>query len=496
MEEQTASPQNIYQSPQPEDVSGAATEKTLGTPQSVGEGDIPPVDYSLGEEPPSSSGGIMRIVIIAIFALAVVVGIILLIGLFRKGDSESGKTSGPVTLTYWGLWEDENTIKPLINEYVQSHPKVTINYSLQSPKQYRERLAAALSRGGEVDIFRYHNTWVPMLRDELSQLPEDVMAKTEYELTFYPVARTDLSVNGKYVGIPLMIDGLALYYNEDILAASGKKVPTSWDELQQTAIDLTVKDLNGEIKTAGIALGTVGNVEHFSDILGLMLLQNGADLKNPSGVEASEALAYYRLFAEEPNNTWDEAQPSSIAAFSSGKVAMIFAPSWQAFEIAARNPKLKFKAAVVPQLPGGDVTWASYWVEGVSNKSQKQKEAWEFLKFLSSRESLVKLYTQESKLRIFGEPYSRTDLANELTSHPILGAYIVQAPQAQSFSLASRTFDNGINDRLIKYLEDAVNSLSSGNSPEGAMETAAQGFSQVLSQYGVIAPGAASTVNP
>jgi len=51
--------------------------------------------------------------------------------------------------------------------------------------------------------------------------------------------------------------------------------------------------------------------------------------------------------------------------------------------------------------------------------------------------------------------------------------------------LASRTFDNGINDKLIKYLEDAVNSVLSGNSPQKALETAQSGFTQVLSSYGL-----------
>ena len=99
---------------------------------------------------------------------------------------------------------------------------------------------------------------------------------------------------------------------------------------------------------------------------------------------------------------------------------------------------------------------------------------------------MVKLFTEQSKTRSFGEAYSRTDLAQSLTNHPILGAYIIQAPEAKSFPLASNTHDNGLNDQLIKYLENAVNSLSEGNSPEQALNTAASGFNQVLSQYGIV----------
>lgn len=488
MQEEQSTSQDIYSAPQAasSEVPPLGSSQSVSTPEAnaSGGGDFPPADYNF-EEPPSSSGGIFRIVMIVIFVIVLIVGIFLTVRFFRRSTSSTG-TSAPVALTYWGLWEEEATIKPLIEEYQALHPGVTVSYIQQSPKQYRERLQAALSRGGEVDIFRFHNTWVPMLKNELSEIPDPIISKTEFEQTFYPVAAFDLKRGNKYVGIPLEYDGLALFYNEDIFLASGRTVPKTWDELQETALELTVKDLNGEIKTAGIALGTANNVEHFSDILGLMLIQNGADLKNPIGPEASEALAYYRLYSEEPNNTWDGAQPNSIVAFSSGRVAMIFAPSWQAFEIAARAPSLKFKTAPVPQLPGGDVSWATYWVEGVSQKSTHQKEAWEFLKFLVSKESLVKYYTEQAKTRMFGEPYSRIDLASTLSDHPVLGAYVRQASQAQSFPLASRTFDNGINDRLIKYLEDAVNSLVQGNSPEAAMQTASSGFGQVLTQYGVL----------
>lgn len=498
-EPQSNRSQNVFQVEEIDDNQAPAGPETqqvnqdtppLGQGVELSPNFVPPSESTLGEGVPTpGGGGIFRIIIIFVIVVVIIVG-----GVFGfKFLQGRGGQTGPVNLSYWGLWEDEAIMQPLIDEYQSAHPNITISYVLQTPTQYRERLEAAVARGGEVDIFRFHNTWTPMLKEELASLPNSILGSKEYESTFYPVTKTDLKIGDSYVGIPLMIDGLALFYNEEILNAGGKKIPATWDELQTTAFDLTVKDLNGEIKTSGIALGTAGNIEHFSDILALMLMQNDADLKGLTGPEASEALAYYRLFSEKPNNSWDEAQPNSINAFAAGRVAMIFAPSWQALTIKAINPNLQFKTASVPQLPGTNTTWASYWVEGVAQTSQHQKEAWEFLKFLSSKDSLVKLYTNEANIRGFGEPYSRTDLAQTLTDHPILGAFIKQAPTAKSFPLASKTHDNGLNDQLIKYLEDAVNSLSSGASPEGALTTAAQGFQQVLSKYGLVAASSNTT---
>ena len=153
------------------------------------------------------------------------------------------------------------------------------------------------------------------------------------------------------------------------------------------------------------------------------------------------------------------------------------------------NPNVRFKIVPVPQLPGNDVAWASYWVEGVSSKSKYQAQAWEFTKYLTSAEGASRLYTEASKTRMFGEPYARVDLANTIMDDPFTGAYVKQAKIARSFPLASRTYDNGINDKLIKYLEDAVNGMAT-SAPSKVLETASAGFRQVLSTYGLITAAA------
>ena len=234
----------------------------------------------------------------------------------------------------------------------------------------------------------------------------------------------------------------------------------------------------------GMDLGNSNNVDHWSDILALMLLQNSADPANPIGSGAEDALKFYTIFSNS-DKVWDNTMPQSVYAFATQKVAMIFAPSWQAHTIKQINPNIDFGIVPVPQLPNSNVTWASYWVEGVSKKSAKQAEAFNVLKFLSEKDKLVKFYTEASKTRLFGELYPRKDLADSLKSDPLAGAYISQAENAKSFYMASRTFDNGINDKIIKYYEDAVNAVGEGEDPSEALQTTAQGVQQVLSQYGV-----------
>jgi len=408
-----------------------------------------------------------------------------------------GGTSGPITLKYWGLFEPEQVVKPLIDKYQADHPNVTISYEMQTPTDYRERVTSRIDQGTGPDIFRFHNTWVPMLKNELAVVPKEIIDKETFEKSFYPIAASDLAAPDGYYGIPLEFDGLGLYYNVDLLDAAGfSSPPTTWDQLRTMAASLTVKDQEGRIKTAGAALGTATNVDHFSDILAVMFLQNGVDLKNIVSGDpqkdklAEDALDFYSLFARssQQERVWDETMEVSTSAFAAGRIAFYFAPSWRVFEIKNANPALNFKIAPLPQLPGGKVSWASYWVEGVSQKSAHKKEALDFLKFLTASSSMQLLYSEASKLRLFGQPYSRVDLAQQLTGDPYVGGYAKDAGWARSFPLASNTFDNGLNDRLIPLLAGAVNSVNQGGSAKDALTTFSKGANPVFSQFGLAPP--------
>ena len=432
-----------------------------------------------------------RLLMIAVF-------LVLILGIIMGGKFVLGLVGGsqPVTLTYWGLWESDATVRSVLADFEASHPKIKVVYTKQSPKQYRERLQAFITKGDGPDVFRFHNTWVPMLRNELAPAPKTIVTASEFASTFYPVASADLVGGQSVYGMPMMIDGLGLYYNEDLFIAAGVSPPTTWEELLNLVPRLTVKNGN-TIITSAIALGTTGNVENFSDILATMIMQNGAKLSIPTGKEAEEALVFYRKFANpaDPVYTWNDTLDNSIFAFASGKVAMVIAPSWRVFDVKQINASLKFKVVPLPQLPGNSATWASYWVEGVSAKSKNQAQSWELVKYMASKEAVTKMFTEAAKTRLFGELYARVDMANLLTSDPYAGAYIKQAPNAKSFPLSSRTFDNGINDKLIKYLEDAVNAVGQGTAPTAALDTASSGFRQVLGSYG-LTTGAAPATTP
>lgn len=365
-----------------------------------------------------------------------------------------------------------------------------INYVKQSPQDYRERLASTLAKGEGPDIFAFHNTWTPLFVRDLDGVPPQVMSSADMAQNYYYVISADLTFQGRILGIPLGYDALTLFINEDLFKEAGLNPPTTWVELRDDAKLLT-KVVDGRIVQSGVALGRVENVDHWQEILALMMLQNGVNFAKPDPSLVENSLLFYTIFSRS-DKVWDETLPSSTEAFAAGKLAMYFGPSWRAFNIKEINPNLNFRTVPLPQIPKEnpdepDISYATYWSQGVWIKSKNKDLAWDFLKFISSRDSLEKMFKQASLVRGFGEVYPRSDMANLLLDHPILGSVVKLAPDAKSWYLASRTFDGptGINSQLSKYFEDAINALNDNQDSARASETLIQGINQVLTQYGL-----------
>ena len=436
-------------------------------------------------------GSLVKKLLVIILFLIVIAGAAFAAWKFwPKGFLGIGK---PGEIVWWGLWEEESIVQPLIDEYQEKNKGVKVTYIKQSPQDYRERLMNSLAKGEGPDMFRFHNTWVPMLKNELDHVPSSVMTPQAFAETYYPVMSSDLTKETSIVGLPLGYDAIALYINEDIFARSGKTPPTTWDDFRELAIELTIKDKDGNTVQYGASVGITENIDHWQEIVALMLIQNGVDLSKPDKQVslASDALAFYRQFYN-VDKVWNNRLPPSTTAFAGGNVGMYFGPTWRAFEIHDKNKDLNFKTVPLPQLPKQspnepDISYATYWVEGVWSRSTNKDIAWDFLKFISSKESLEKLYKNASETRLFGEPYPRVDMAESIKNDPIVGSVISLAPNAMSWYLVSRTFDGetGINSRINSYYLDLVNSASQKGAGSSRLKTVRDGVSQILSQYGL-----------
>lgn len=436
------------------------------------------------EEPPKNSKKKIVSLIVGLFAVIIllVLFFVVILPFFQQ------KKTSEVTLTYWGVWDDPNIFQEIASEFTRQNPNIKIKLEKQDIKtqgKHIDRLSARIDNGTGPDLYRFHNSWTLELLPMLLPLPKDAVEQAELETKFFPVVTKDLKINGAYYGVPRHFDTLALFINNQIFQAAGITArPETWDDLASISRQLTVKDADGKILTSGVALGTYDNIAHASDIISLLLLQNGADLLDLNGQtrqNAFDALSFYTSFAKGEANIWDDSQDNSKLAFMKGNLAMYFGYSWDIFEIKTYVPNLDFTIIPVPHLSQRESTIASYWVEGVSSKTKNPKEAFEFLKFLTSRSTMEKFYSRQAKVRFFGELYPRTDTAELLKSNPLVWPFLEQGGKAESTPFSSDTYDEAMVDSLNSYLGNAIRSIINNNSsPETAVETLAAGVAQVF----------------
>ncbi len=487
-------PRPISSESSPQPILSQNNPVSIGQPQPLEQND--PSQSAINPPPQSpinpptleeeNGGRIKKFIIIAFGILGVLFLVFLVITFILPKLGESKK----VTLTYWGLWEDPQIFSGVISEFERDHPNIEIKYEKKDIKaegKYIERLSTRIQNGTGPDIFRFHISWIPELKSMLLPFSNNLVNDINFD-NYYNTVKDDAKENSAYYGVPLETDNLALFINNDLFEGAGiENPPSTWDDVVKISRQLTVKDEEGNITTSGISLGTYDNIEHASDLLSLLFIQNGADMKDLAGKNrqnSEDALSFYTSFARGDNSVWNSDMDNSKTAFIKGNLAMYFGYSWDILEIKASNPSLNFKIVKVPSLPSKKTTVASYWLEGVSMKTKFQKESFEFLKFLSQNSTLEKLYAEESKTRLFGEIYPKKDMKDLLSSNEYLGTFLDQASDAESTIFASNTYDDAMVSSLNAYLANAVRSVQDDSvTASSAIDTLAAGVDQVLGRY-------------
>ncbi len=436
-------------------------------------------------------------ILIPVILLLLVGGFFLTRGLVGGGDKKTdgqplatkSTNTKTVTINYFGLWEPSQVMKPVIDAFEKQNPNIKVNYLPQSSQDYQERLTTNLTSQTPPDVFRLHSTWLPIFAKYILPAPANTISSTEISTNFYPVVSKLLVSNGQVYGVPMTVEGLGLFVNTSMLAQKQIKTPKTWEDLVTAAKSLTEIDpTTSKITRAGVALGNTSNVDHWPDIVSLMLLQAGVKMTNMKSPEVQSTLDYYTKFVTKLK-VWDETLPPSTVAFANEKVAMILAPSWRAREIKAMNPSLSWEVVPVPQLPDVEaLNWASIWFETVSKETKYPQESWKFVSFLASANAQQLLFDSASTERSYPQSPANKIAASNAVKNPVIAPFATSMETATSFYTASMTRDGktALNSRLIKYLEDAINSFSLSQDGNKIVETLDSGFVQVLSEYGLV----------
>lgn len=403
-------------------------------------------------------GSVVLIVIGLVFAL-----------IFGRKQSPEQQVKGD--LLVWGVFDDSDIIQKFIQQFETAYPEVTVTYQKKSINDYEKDLVNALAAGRGPDIFYIQNTWLPKHIDKLSPIPKNYLTANEFRDVFVDVAYDDFVSDGDVYALPLYVDTLALFYNKDIFNSAGiANPPSTWEGLLSMAPSLTKKDEAGNITRSAIAMGTAKNVNRAMDILSLLMLQSGVEMFNKKTNQAGfsqggrQALEFYTNFAKSSKSiyTWNSQMPYSTDAFVDGKAAMMLNYKYQAQDIRAKAPHLKFGVSLMPQPRGSQkkVDYANYLGVAVSVASKYPDVAWLFAYYLTDKEQ-AKTY-----LELTERPTARRDLVDEQRQDRDLGIFAQQSLSAYSWYQPDSA-------EVEKIFSDMIESTVAGMPAQTAMNNAA-----------------------
>ena len=137
------------------------------------------------------------------------------------------------------------------------------------------------------------------------------------------------------------------------------------------------------------------------------------------------------------------------------------------------------KIAVIPQTVDPSVAtekrdaYAHYFVETVARTSENQRYAWDFLIFITSKESLEHYNEKTHK------PTSRRDMIEEQKNDPIYGVFAEQIGFAESLIIYD---EDSYESSMVK----AINAVLATKSPNDAMKIAQDEINAILPSGGLL----------
>ena len=418
--------------------------------------------------------------------------------------------SKPVKLVVWRVFDAKDNLQPILSAYQTIHPNVSFEYKELRSDSFKNELLRALAEGTGPDIVSLNNAWIgeyesliqplpPSLKIPYSEVRGTIKKETVYTIKeqpslslralkteFVDVVPSDVLRPYKATakapevetifGLPLSVDTLALYYNKELLNTAGfPEPPKTWTQFQEQVTKLTRVGANNEVLQSGAAIGTSKNVERASDILSLLMMQNGTQMADPSGratfanpdvnrqILGLDAVNFYTDFANPTKQVygWNKDQSNSFDAFSSGKTAFFFGYAYHAPLLRAAAPKLPFAIATVPQIEGSKVVnYANYWIETVTKASKNKDFAWDFIQFETSAEQAPKYLTAAQK------PPARRALINSQMQDETLSVFASQVLTAKSWYKGK---DSTVAENAML---DLIDSVLAGDDPLKAISQA------------------------
>ena len=204
-------------------------------------------------------------------------------------DASSGGSGGGNTISIWEGWTgaEAKTFAHLVSVYQKQNPGTTISSLYVNNDNTLQKVLTAVRGGSPPDIAYLYGSWAP----NVAQIPQvvnltKVVQRPGVNWNDFWVGERDVaSVNGKVIGVPALVDNLAVVYNKALFAQAHLPLPTAnwtWQQFVSDAAKLT-NPAKKQFGTAYVTPGSEDTVWHWE----VLLWEAGGQILKPGNKQAA-----------------------------------------------------------------------------------------------------------------------------------------------------------------------------------------------------------------
>jgi multiple sugar transport system substrate-binding protein len=396
----------------------------------------------------------------------------------------SSSSNGVVKITLWHGYADVEG-KAIVAEAAKfnaTHPKIHVTVQNYGNSDYAlQKVLTAIRGGSPPDIAYLYGSWAANIAQSPTAVDLSSMIKSDPSINwndFWPAERQAVQVGPKIIGVPALVDNLALVYNKKLFDQAHIPYPTAswtWDDFRAAAKTLT----NSSAKQFGWAYvndGSEDTVWRFD----ALLWQAGGDILTPDGTKAAfnspagvKAATLLQQMATVDHSVYlDNGNGNYANLFNSGKIAMLFTGPWD----LSSFPDVNYGVQILPgdqnhQTISGPDQWVMF-----DNGSQRTQAAWTFLKWFTSAQQSMQWSLDTGDLPIRASTTKLPQYAQYVKKYPGVAAFV----QNEANAVKARPVIVSYNE-ISQAMGQAIQAVLLGKAqPQQALDQAAQQVDQTL----------------
>jgi len=431
--------------------------------------------------------GTYRLRVAASCALAITV----VTGLAACGSGSTAAGGDGKSIQIWEGYTgvEAKAFAKMVAQYEKSHPGVKVSTLYVNSDDTLQKVQTAVAGGAPPDIAYLYGSWAPNVAkiSSVVTLNDVVKSKSVNWNDFWVGERDVATVNGRVIGMPALVDNLAVVYNKKLFAQAHLPLPGpnwTWSQFEADAKKLTIPSVK-QFGTAYVTPGSEDTVWHWEALLweaGGRVLDTGntkAAFDSQAGLTALDAL---RTMAVTDKSMYLDPTDSAYAnLFNSGKIGMLVTGPWD----LSAFPNIQYGVQIMPSFPGTagghqTISGPDNWVV-FNNGASRVKTAENFLLWLTapSQDKFFTLKTGNLPTRqsTASSPGYQSQMDASL---PDVSAFIsnlgnvkLARPQIASYPQVSQVIGNMI-----------VGVLLGKQQPKAALDAAAAKVNQILAGSG------------